>query len=44
MEAFRDYRHLPFAGGLLDQPEALMDDLLTIKSLVFRVGKTKGNR
>jgi hypothetical protein len=24
------WKHLPHAGGLLDQPEALMDDLMTI--------------
>jgi len=43
MEAFRDYPHLPFAGGVLDQPEALMEDLLAIKSLVYRVRKSKGD-
>jgi hypothetical protein len=25
-----DWQHLPCEGGLLDQPEALMDDLATI--------------
>jgi len=27
------WKHLPLAGGLLDQPEALMDDLLTLSWL-----------
>jgi hypothetical protein len=25
-----DWQHLPFPGGLLDQPEWLMEDLMTI--------------
>lgn len=29
MQAF-DWRFLPFEGSLLDQPDALMDDLVTI--------------
>ena len=43
MEAFKEYRHLPCMGGLLDQPEALLDDLMSIRSLVFRVRKSKGD-
>jgi hypothetical protein len=37
MEAFKDefgnWRHLPFSGGVLEQPEQLMEDLLTWRSL-----------
>jgi len=25
------WRHLPMAGGLLDQPESLMDDLMAVQ-------------
>jgi hypothetical protein len=28
-----DWRFLPRAGGLLDQPEALLEDILTLASL-----------
>ena len=31
---------LPYAGGLLDQPEALMDDIMTI-SLTSQIVKAK---
>lgn len=32
-----EWQYLPDAGGLLDQPEALMDDLLTISYVRSRV-------
>lgn len=43
METTRDeygnWRHLPKAGGVLDQPEALMDDLQRWKDLAGRIEK-----
>jgi hypothetical protein len=37
LEATRDeygnWRHLPFAGGVLNQPGWLLDDLLALKSV-----------
>ena len=41
MEAFKDYHHLPFAGGVLDQPESLIEDLVALRSLVYRVRRMK---
>lgn len=32
-----DWRHLPYVGGLLDQPEALWNDVLTIAGLERRI-------
>lgn len=31
MRAF-DYKFLPLAGGLLDQPDSMMHDIITIES------------
>lgn len=36
MEA-TDWRFLPRAGGLLDQPEALLEDILTLATLARAV-------
>jgi hypothetical protein len=33
-----DWKHLPSAGGLLDQSEALMSDIFTIE-FMYRRGK-----
>lgn len=35
---------MPGEGGLIDQPEWLIDDLLTIAHLVNAVRKKSGNR
>jgi hypothetical protein len=32
-----DWRFLPRAGGLLDQPEALLEDVLTIAALARKI-------
>jgi hypothetical protein len=29
-----DWRHLPYSGGILDQPDWLMEDLMTIAAEV----------
>jgi hypothetical protein len=42
MEA-TDWRFLPCAGGLLDQPETLIADLLTIAALSHRVKEATKN-
>jgi len=34
-----DWRHLPYAGGLLDQPEQLWNDVITIAGLERRIRK-----
>ena len=34
-----DWKHLPVAGGLNDQPEALWNDVLTIASVARRIRK-----
>lgn len=38
MEAM-GWKHLPYTGGLLEQPEWLIEDLLTISSLSGRIKK-----
>ncbi len=38
MEA-TDWKHLPSAGGLLDQDEVLMENIMRITSLVRKSGK-----
>lgn len=38
-----DWRMLPFAGGLLDQPEALMDDVFAIAGAYSSVKKMNDN-
>ena len=35
-DEYRNWRHLPFKGGVLDQPAWLMDDLLALKSFALR--------
>jgi hypothetical protein len=40
MEA-TDWKHLPYAGGLLDQPESLMDDIMVIAGEVAAMKKEK---
>jgi hypothetical protein len=45
MEAF-DWKYLPYAGGLLDQPDWLIADLLTIqheKAVIEKEIKKNGN-
>jgi hypothetical protein len=34
-----DYQFLPFGGGLLDQPEWLMEDIVTLASLHSQIEK-----
>jgi hypothetical protein len=36
-------RHLPYPGGLMDQPESLMDDLFTISAEAQRMKKANSN-
>ncbi|HEY4693021.1 MAG TPA: hypothetical protein VIH16_06255 [Bellilinea sp.] len=40
MEA-TSWKHLPYAGGLLDQPEWLMDDLFTLAGEMEIMKKVK---
>lgn len=38
-----DWKHLLVAGGLLDQPEVLWDDVMTIEFMHRRVKESKEN-
>jgi hypothetical protein len=35
-----DWKYLPYAGGLLDQPDWLINDLLTIEGAYHRMKDT----
>jgi len=39
--AATDWKHLPAGGGLLDQPEALWNDVLTIEFMNRRIQESK---
>jgi len=38
------WRFLPYSGALLDQPESLIDDLMTISQASMRVRETLSGR